>query len=176
MYYFVLVFLFIAQILSFYFIILLYAKISRLKDIEKNQERLKDEMDQATSVYLAEMRDENDRLIRELKMMRENRLQENQLNPKKSLKESVNDSTTKKEKIDPPTFNMPRNLVAKAYQDTSATISTKEILETSMEPLKKLTLEEEVKELHQSGKNVDEIAKMLQKGKTEIELLLKFQH
>ena len=67
MYYFVLVFLFIAQILSFYFIILLYAKISRLKDIEKNQERLKDEMDQATSVYLAEMRDENDRLIGELK-------------------------------------------------------------------------------------------------------------
>ena len=98
------------------------------------------------------------------------------MNPKKSLKESENDSTTKKEKIDSKTFNMPRNLVAKAYQDTSATISTKEILETSMEPKKKLTLEEEVGKLHQSGKNVDEIAKMLQKGKTEIELLLKFQH
>ncbi|MGX9133690.1 hypothetical protein ACWV26_04775 [Rummeliibacillus sp. JY-2-4R] len=176
MLYFVLVFLFIAQILSFYFIILLNVKISRLKDIEKSQERLKDEIDQATSIYLAEMRDENDRLIGELKKIRENRMQDTKSIINEPLKEEKSDTITRKEKLDPPNFNMPRNLVAKAYQDTSAKVSTKEIPDSVMEQRKKLTIEEEVRNLHQNGKNIDEIAKMLQKGRTEIELLLKFQH
>ena len=54
----ILLFLFIGQVLSFYFIILLYTKLSKLKDVEKSQSRLKDEMDNAIGVYLAEMRDE----------------------------------------------------------------------------------------------------------------------
>ena len=37
----ILLVLFIGQVLSFYFIILLYTKISKLKDVEKSQTRLR---------------------------------------------------------------------------------------------------------------------------------------
>ena len=43
----VIIFLIIAQCLSFYFIVLLNVKISRLKDVEEKQQRLKDDMDDA---------------------------------------------------------------------------------------------------------------------------------
>lgn len=39
-----------------------------------------------------------------------------------------------------------------------------------------LTVEQQALELTKQGKSVEEIAKQLQKGKTEIELLLKFHH
>ncbi|HWI47884.1 MAG TPA: hypothetical protein VNU45_06615 [Rummeliibacillus sp.] len=176
----ILVFLFIAQVLSFYFIILLYTKISRLKDIEKSQERLKDEMDNAVGAYLAEMRDENDRLIKELTMMNS----ENNTTKEKDTNEINHDQSSKKEELVVPTYNLPRNVAAKAYKNNSTTIPTtpvqnesfKEELAHLVEPEKELTFDEQIQELYRSGKTVDEIAKMLQKGKTEIELLLKFQH
>ncbi|HWI50400.1 MAG TPA: helix-turn-helix domain-containing protein, partial [Rummeliibacillus sp.] len=82
------------------------------------------------------------------------------------------------------TFNMPRHVVAKAYQNNSTSASSTTVQKTSFKdemdqvvhPEKKLTMEEQIQKLYQSGKTIDEIARMLQKGKTEIELLLKFQH
>ena len=169
----ILLFLFIGQVLSFYFIILLYTKLSKLKDVEKSQSRLKDEMDNAIGVYLAEMRDENDRLIKELTMM----------NKKYEKEENVNDGKEHKDYIKT-TFNMPRNMVAKAYQNSPN--STVAATTTENEPAAdkektnsttaSLTVEQQIQELYRNGKDNEEIAKLMQKGKTEIELLLKFQH
>lgn len=176
-----LLFLFIGQVLSFYFIILLYTKISRLKDIEKSQERLKDEMDNAVGAYLAEMRDENNRLIKELTMIKQKEEKDLSQSSKK------NDETRQQlphEEVSVPTLNMPRNVVAKAYLHNSSiesgstiqnNISDKERTEI-IESKRTLTVEEQVQELYRNGKSIDDIAKTLQKGKTEIELLLKFQH
>ncbi|MFJ8261509.1 hypothetical protein ACIQ4I_06045 [Rummeliibacillus sp. NPDC094406] len=184
----ILVILFIAQMLSFYFIILLYTKISRLKDIEKSQERLKDEMYNAVGAYLAEMRDENDRLIKELTMMNRNRqIDENENKHTTTEKDNAGiheNQSAKKEEVIVPTYNLPRNVAAKAYKNNSTTTPTitmqnesfNEEMAHLVEAKKKLTLDEQIQELYHSGKTVDEIAKMLQKGKTEIELLLKFQH
>ena len=58
--------LFFLQLISFYFLIILNTKLAKFKDLEKKQERLMREMDDTISVYLAEMKDENDRLIKEL--------------------------------------------------------------------------------------------------------------
>lgn len=180
-----LVFLFIGQILSFYFIILLYTKISRLKDVEKSQARLKDEMDNAIGAYLAEMRDENDRLIKELALMNKKSLEDKtdrEHSPRNS--ENGEQHSVSSEEVIKPTFNMPRKIVTKAYQNSSASISaTTTSIQTAAETTKdsvdsevKLTFEEQIQELYRNGKSIDEIARLLQKGKTEIELLLKFQH
>lgn len=183
----VLVFLFIGQILSFYFIILLYTKISRLKDVEKSQAKLKDEMDNAVGAYLAEMRDENDRLIKELTMMNEKSIKDDK--KVKYLKEDMENAqhhSTAHKEVNGPTYNMPRNMVAKAYQNSTISTATsndsilkenaKVDREPTLTPTVTLTLEEQIQDLYRKGKSVDEIAKLLQKGKTEIELLLKFQH
>ncbi|WP_146552104.1 hypothetical protein [Rummeliibacillus sp. SL167] len=179
-----LVFLFIGQILSFYFIILLYTKISRLKDVEKSQARLKDEMDNAIGAYLAEMRDENDRLIKELALMNKKSL-EDKTDREHSPQNSENgEHSASSEEIIKPTFNMPRRIVTKAYQNSSASMSaTTTSIQTAAETAKDsvdsevtLTFEEQIQELYRNGKSIDEIARLLQKGKTEIELLLKFQH
>lgn len=186
----ILLVLFIGQVLSFYFIVLLYTKISKLKDVEQSQTRLKDEMDNAIGAYLAEMRDENDRLIRELTTNNKNSYKEEK-NRKDSNEENekIKQHSSIQEKLPNPTnptFNMPRNIAAKAYQKGSTAIikentivendstEKKENVVKSDHP-KELTLKEQIQELYDDGKNIDEIAKLLQKGKTEIELLLKFQ-
>lgn len=191
----ILLVLFIGQVLSFYFIVLLYTKISKLKDVEKGQTRLKDEMDNAIGAYLAEMRDENDRLIRELTTNNQNSYKEekNRKDPNEENEKNRQHSSIQGKFPNPinptnptnPIFNTPRNIVAKAYQKSPTAITTEDTLiendsidenvTKSKHPKETLTLKEQVQELYVAGKNIDEIAKLLQKGKTEIELLLKFQ-
>jgi hypothetical protein len=172
----ILLFLFIGQVLSFYFIILLYTKISKLKDIEKSQSRLKDEMDNAIGVYLAEMRDENDRLIKELTKMNEKSQKEENVN------ENIKQASFYEENVKT-TFSTPRNIAAKAYKNspnlmTAATTEKESSAEDKEQPkpsIALLTEDQQIQELYRNGKNIEEIAKLLRKGKTEIELLLKFQ-
>ena len=59
--------LFLIQLIMIFVMILLNSKISRFKDLELRQNQLIEEMDNTISVYLLEMKEENDRLIEELK-------------------------------------------------------------------------------------------------------------
>lgn len=61
-------------------------------------------------------------------------------------------------------------------QKGTAVPSPKEEMASLPEKEKMLTVEQQALELTKQGKSVEEIAKQLQKGKTEIELLLKFHH
>ena len=79
--------LFILQLISFFLIVLLNAKLNKYKHLEVKQNQLMDEMDNAIGAYLMEMKEENDRLIQELssipKPIKENHQTEslNQANP-----------------------------------------------------------------------------------------------
>ncbi len=184
--------LFFLQILSFYFLIILNTKLAKFKDLEKKQERLMREMDDTISVYLADMKDENDRLIQELQRVskletKTNVVQQTEqivgqkeqpqlLSPKKEQSAVDGSSNLDNE----PRMYMPKNIVASAYSRQlqtgakavkSAQQSTDVIIKEEAKPL---TMEQQVVELAKQGKTSEEIAKQLQKGKTEIELLLKF--
>ena len=63
----ILVVLFILQIISFYFIVLLNSKVNKFKEIENKQEQVLVEIEDSFSAYIAEIKDENDRLLHELK-------------------------------------------------------------------------------------------------------------
>lgn len=181
----VIVFLIIAQCLSFYFIVLLNVKISRLKDVEEKQQRLKDDMDDAVGAYLAEMKDENDRLIAELKkakaqtiapVARPVEVSDEQpqpavtvVRPPKAptvdLQTSRNEEEIQQLEVQEllkKDFNTPIAYVKNAYQKQQPTPPP-------------LTMEEQAKQMYKQGSSIDEIAKTLNRGKTEIELLLKFQ-
>lgn len=186
--------LFILQLLSFYFLIILNTKLAKFKDLEKKQERLMREMDDTISVYLAEMKDENDRLIQELQRVSKSETQTNAVEQEEQIvrqqeKEQPPSLTKEESTVDgsigldqEPRIYVPKNIVANAYsrqQQTGAKVvhSDRQASEaTEKEEAKPLTLEQQAINLAKQGKTSEEIAKQLQKGKTEIELLLKFHN
>ncbi|MGE7922269.1 DUF6115 domain-containing protein [Viridibacillus arvi] len=186
----ILVFLFITQIISFFLIIMLYSKLSRFKDIEVKQERLKDDMDNAIGAYLAEMRDENNRLIEELSninITKKTTYNEPVVQLLKEKEVPVVLESEQKQKGEEAfllsSISASKNVAAKAYkqnqsqpqkkhQDFDAVLQTVEETAVGIE----FSIEDQVRELYSQGRSIEEIAKSLQKGKTEIELILKFKH
>jgi len=194
--------LFILQLLSFYFLIILNTKLAKFKDLEKKQERLMREMDDTISLYLADMKDENDRLIQELQRVSKSEIQnavkqeepivrqkEQEQPPSLTKEESTADGSVSLD--NEPRVYVPKNIVANAYsrqQQTGAKNDANKteakVAQSAQQPTdatkkeeaKPLTIEQQAIELAKQGKTAEEIAKQLQKGKTEIELLLKFHH
>ncbi|MFF2752593.1 DUF6115 domain-containing protein [Psychrobacillus sp. NPDC058041] len=150
----ILVILFLLQLVSFYLITLLYAKLNKYKDMEKKQELVLKEIDDSFGAYIAEMKDENNRLIQELN---------------KSEKTFIA-STQEEIKEETRSFEIPKSFVSKQLAASSylKTVATTE---------KKIpvTIKEKVLFYSEEGKDIDEIAKLLQIGKTEVELFLKFK-
>ncbi|MBG9755663.1 hypothetical protein ACNA06_02580 [Lysinibacillus sp. RSDA_15] len=183
--------LFFLQLLTFYFLIILNTKLARFKDLEKKQERLMSEMDDTISVYLTEMKDENDRLIKELQNVSPSELaatsvqQTVSYEPQQEQAYSAAEQELKKDRplsLDKDArLYVPKNIVANAYsrqrQTTETIASSPMALKVEQkEEVKELTMEQQALNLAKQGKSTEEIAKQLQKGKTEIELLLKFHH
>lgn len=172
--------LFVLQLLSFYFIIILNTKLARFKDLEKKQERLMREMEDTISLYLTEMKDENNRLISELQVVSKPQpvvihpIEDNEkvIHQKKQVvaEESPNALNLPEFEVEQRIL-VPKNIVAKAYNRQQTTTNT---TVKQDEVIKEDTFEKQVLQLSKQGKSVEEIAKQLQKGKTEIELLLKF--
>jgi hypothetical protein len=159
-----LVFLFILQIIAFYFIVLLYMKVSKFDDLKKKQQRLMDEMDDTIGAYLSELKDENDRLIERLtNLEKESTIKKPQENVKFQAAESK--SKPFQQPIKP--FHHAIRSYHEAAKTTIAFANETEVATGS-------DLERAIK-LQAAGHSIEEIAKALQKGQTEIDLLLKFR-
>lgn len=186
----VLVILVISQLICFYFIILLNTKVSKFKDLEKRQDQLIREMDDALALYLVEMKEENERFINELTKVKQTELNNNEINAstldmmqrvdekESSLKNTV-ENTNLHSAVEQKAF-VPKMKAKNAYKKQKAmTVNQKEPqkeVETQIQKdISSLpSFEQKVLKLHDEGKTIDEIAKITQKGKTEIELLIKF--
>lgn len=152
------------------------------------------EMDDTISVYLAEMKDENDRLIQELQRVsksetptnsvkQEEQFVRQQEQPSSLIKEesTVDGSISLDQE---PRIYVPKNIVANAYSRQQQSGAEAKVIHSDQQPseatekeeAKPLTLEQQAIKLSKQGKTSEEIAKQLQKGKTEIELLLKFHN
>jgi len=193
---FLIVLLIISQLISFYFIILLNTKVSKFKELEVRQDKLIREMDDAISVYLMEMREENNRLIQELTKTKSKNGQQ-PMQPIKNEqivelpeveKQKVQKETQESEIALAPKIAVPKSIVKNAYNrqkthpakaETVGNQTYKEERDKGSldsQPVKESekSFEQQVIKLHHDGKSIEEIAKITQKGKTEIELLLKF--
>jgi hypothetical protein len=188
----ILVVLFISQLLSFFFIILLNSKLAKFKDLEMRQERVTKELDDAIGFYLMEMKEENDRLIQELTAVKQTSVERQHFAEEENTGQMTKNSATSSE---PELFTetkavqqkkyVPLAFAANAYsrqkQHTSVEEQLAEQVPEETIPMKNqdeqsslTSFEREVVEMHRAGKTIEEIAKKTQKGKTEIELLLKF--
>lgn len=161
----IIAFLFILQIVSFLIITLLYVKITKFNDLEKKQRKLMQQMDDSVMAYLTEIKEENDRLIAQLDAAEKREKQEERQKPADSEEPAFKENAEQQE-FERKSHPVPVRHVIRSYQQTAA---AKE--ETEQRPL---TDRERAKQMHAEGRTVQEIAKELGKGQTEIELLLKF--
>lgn len=200
-----LVVLFISQLLTFYFLVILNSKLSKYKEIEKKQEAIIREMDDAISAYLLEVKDENDRLIKELKTHSEFKkivqVDQHVATESSYFKIEANtddssDAVLEKETLKSQKLEQKENYseqvidVPKYVSKTVAATAYKKQLphnQLQIEQIEKVVepnehpenqglsqFEQEVVDYHRLGMSIEEIAKKTQKGKTEIELLIKF--
>ncbi|WP_143561051.1 hypothetical protein [Sporosarcina sp. P3] len=162
--------LFILQIIGFLIMTLLYVKISKFNNLEKKQQQLMKEMDQSILAYLEEIKEENDRLIHQLNQRTEDQMEHtSNLAPREQ-------STSKSVEVpepQPKPHPVPVHFALRSYQKM-AEIEKGEKETKPDSNLKPLSDRQKAKQLYAEGTPIVDIARELKKGKTEIELLLKF--
>lgn len=159
-------FLFIVQLVSVYLIVLLFMRINQLKQVEQKQKRMMTEMEDAISAYLVEVREENDRLIDALTNQP---FEEQEVDQQQQSSSIVKES--KEELLEYDIQEDEEELVKKAVTRHHAIQSYGKHIHTKDQPI---TQEEDVFSLREAGYTVEEIAQKLNKGKTEVELMIKF--
>ncbi|GEK32535.1 hypothetical protein [Kurthia sibirica] len=178
--------LFVLQMLSFYFIVLLYMKMNRFKQNDRQQELLIEEMESSMTAFLTDIQDDNDRLIASMK--RYSPQQEKSITASQQPESSNDDvhHVTDKEPqvgIEQPADESfqhtatPVIATQQKQQNTAFTAPKAYVKNAYTQPqVPPKTPEQEIKEMYIAGQSIDSIAKKMQKGKTEIELLIKFQN
>ncbi|OCS87701.1 hypothetical protein [Caryophanon tenue] len=176
--------LFIGLLVAFAVIILLYMKVSQLKDVEHKQQIMMRELDQSVSAYLVDMKEENDRFLAELQRTKK---------PASLFNEPIETPKVKAAPYVPPMPDeevvafevpvVPKKKAASVYasQPPKAPLTKRPTFEEAMQqavetPAEKppQTLQQQIQQMREEGQTIEQIAKALNKGKTEVELLLKF--
>ncbi|WP_449540035.1 hypothetical protein [Ferdinandcohnia sp. Marseille-Q9671] len=170
--------------IAFFMIILLYLKITQLKDIEKKQERLLKEFESVITSYVLEMKEENEVFLHRIKDVKLAKTASNY--EEKNDAEVVEEEKNKPENIQIKELELTKEdiqALLPSYPDKENTKDLSGII-TDNETEEKLpskeeddvgTLIKDIELLQKMGLSQEEIAKKLNKGKTEIELLLKFR-
>lgn len=185
------------NIFAFIAIIILYLRQNKLIKMDERQKNIIKEMEELMSTYLLEMKEENQYFINNIqKLKEEEKIAPTQFDQKvqeeTTEKEMIHTQSRKGKDIEQPNLRKTVSIHAiKAYQKQLApehknihshsedNISSdkqhiiqenEEILDGSNQSLVK-----RVKNMEKQGNSIEEIAKKLNKGKTEIELLLKLQ-
>lgn len=165
----------IINIISIFGIILLYMRQNRLLHAEQDQKKVLKDMEDMFSSYIIEMKDENEEFIKKVQS-----LYRSQTSTQVTFeadghnqKKTSNQYEQKDKAPALPAFM--RNQAEKTYQ----TVMTKTDFpdgESQGIDFSALPLEKQAFLLEKEGLTIEQIAKKLHKGKTEIELILKFRH
>jgi phosphoribosyl-ATP pyrophosphohydrolase len=188
----------VLNVIALFAIVILYTRQNRLLQVEKKQEKLINEMEEVISTYLIEMTEENEKLI---KRVRETISQPTSVTqPTVESKSPIPSLEKKAEDMD--TIAQPTTIrkgtvfqAVQAYKGAGKKVETESELETVQKetpPPLENKLDSEVIEkkssdlytqsfyyqallLKKQGLSTEDIARRLNKGKTEIELLLKLR-
>ncbi len=172
---------FILHGISFLIMVLLYFRLEQTKDIERNQATILKDMEDLLSAYITEIKDENEAFLDKAK--------QDQEQVRHADIQIKNDVSVKSTNIQPRINTVEDQLtdhdlasLLPSYDDLvdekivtrkkeSITLDSMPDIKNNIEPL---SIGQQARLLHNSGLSVEEIAKKFNKGKTEIELFLKF--
>ncbi|MDZ5473453.1 hypothetical protein SM124_17200 [Bacillus sp. 31A1R] len=181
----------ILNIIALFAIIILYLRQNRFANMETKQEKMLHEMEETISTYLMQMQEENEQFINKI-------IEVNRRSPKigAEVKNNQLEETVELPPLKKNSAGQKRFASATVYQATKAykqpITGTQPINfdedEVALPPIDKEKRDEEIIPqvsqsdslieqailLSEQGLSYEEIAKKLNKGKTEIELLLKF--
>lgn len=166
---------FILNAAAIFAIILLYLRQNRLVEAEKKQERMIAEIEEVFSSYLLELKDENDKFLTSINHLNhdprpEKPLAGSEVNPDGFVEELPLRATPRIGK------GAALQAARKAYQQNKSEDRAVPSLPSEPEaPVMPLSFPDKVEQLISQGRSIEEIARELNKGKTEIELLLKFR-
>ncbi|MCL9969499.1 hypothetical protein MX569_02715 [Anoxybacillus kestanbolensis] len=139
---------FVLHGISLFLIILLSLKWVKIKETEREQAELIREMETMMTTYLMQFKEENERFVKQI----------------------TSSAVRQKKRETPPSLreeqpSLPIDDVVARIELSTTTPKGEQSLDS---------LVSEALKLQQQGKTIDEIAKILKRGKTEMELLLKF--
>ncbi|WP_456275471.1 hypothetical protein [Bacillus sp. AK128] len=169
---FLLIISFILHAISFFIIILMYYRLEQTREIERKQGNLLKDMEDVLSSYILEMKEENEIFLQKVKND----------NPTLKSSESKAKKNVKKDPVIQSTINTIESqisnedlsvLLPNYGEEIEQPVSIKKTQQKD-ENIQSLPIGQQAKLLHKKGLTVEEIAKQLDKGVTEIELFLKF--
>ncbi|MCA1030099.1 hypothetical protein LCL95_03490 [Bacillus timonensis] len=179
------------NLIALLLIIILFLKFSRLREIEKKQTNIVNEIENLFTSYVLEMKEENERLVSIVNEMNKETIKtkkDRQIHHDKDMEvKNDNQETYQMKKIDIVETNSSddfRSMLPKydREQDKEVPITNSKPIHTSSkinisqkDDLYMQSLSAQIQLLQKQGDTIEEIAKKLKKGKTEIELLMKFR-
>ncbi|KAB7708076.1 hypothetical protein F9802_05025 [Bacillus aerolatus] len=170
---------FVLNAVSLFAIILLFTRQNRLYAVKRQQEKLVEDMEEMMAAYLLEMKEENEQFIREFSAAG----QMNSTYVREKMKTAQDEDASLSAARQPEEIQMPisapsmqRIHAAKVYQSavSKSVIKEMEGPEAADVPFAEEDQPDHIFILQKQGLTVDEIAEKLKKGKTEVELALKF--
>lgn len=163
-------------------IVILYVRQNRVVNLEKEQRENLEEMEEVIATFITEIKEENEQFLNRLTSFEAD---ENPLDKKEDSKDKAERMEYKPREI------KGNKAMLDAYKNVTASVQENSLKEDRLEkedvnellnlilpPEKKQkekSIVEVAKEMQAEGKSFEEIAKALNKGKTEMELLLKFR-
>lgn len=185
----------ILNVAAIFAIILLYLRQNRLVEAEKKQDKIIKEIEEIFSAYLFELKEENDKFIQ---LMTTTTIQEQPSNKMAAIDATEKKTVSVKTADEKPApeanegNEMQQRLgkgisyhaARKAYQQNRGQTSAVpdngvELTEVDPKENKEEVIQsspiDQVPQMTNQGMTIEEIARKMDKGKTEIELLLKFR-
>ncbi|WP_110112808.1 hypothetical protein [Bacillus sp. CGMCC 1.16541] len=158
--------------LSLFCIVLLYMQLSRVKELEKKQQQTIREMEEIVLAYVTEIKEQNDDFFMRLNQPKEKSSQPFASTAKKTFVSSVDLKSEPTESLTE-LFDEEKQI-----NDSDTKVLKKQRSNEDEDEHNELSLEQ-IKEkaifLEKKGLTIEEIAKNLHRGKTEIELMLQFR-
>ncbi|MBU8682374.1 MULTISPECIES: DUF6115 domain-containing protein [Bacillus] len=146
-----------------YFVIILNTRLSAFKAAEKEQKQLLEETENTLTAFLMELKDENEKLVQEIRANAEEKPQRPQTQPDIPAQPPVLPEADESR-------DLPLHIEAMINE-----VEQEEDELNQKEQEASISYEEEALALYEKGLSPEEIARQLKSGKTEIELFLKFR-
>ena len=146
--------LFLLNFITIFAVILLYMRQNRLIELEKQQHKNNEKSAELLSSFLYEIKEENERFMEKIAT--------------KDITEQDVTNVVNTEQEKTTTFDHVEDDAS--TENVLADLFVYDQIEAQEEPFV-----QQVKKLQNQGLSIEQIAKKLNKGKTEIDLLLKFQ-
>mgnify|MGYP002655933102 CR=1 FL=1 len=161
-----------------YFVVILYTRMNSLKATEQKQRELLEETENTLAAFLMEVKEENDKLSKAAATSPDSFAEELKLNlqiPKEPQPPTESQQSIESEDPVPEHLSALLSEVEVQEEKVNEPVPSSETEDVSPSVGEiEETFQDQVKSLYDRGMTLEEIAKELKTGKTEIELLLKF--